>query len=178
MRHARPCPDGGFITVGYVDKESRDIVILKTDADGFIPGCCPQENPIGSFDVAPTVQNLGLLETTAQAVSGAITQKKELILEKKDICVGLRCAEATLDVPAHKLGLFPNPAQGTVTVDLPYEPASLGVELFNLQGQILRNKTLFTGESLNIESLPEGWYGVKAISTSGNIYLGKFLKQN
>ncbi|MBL4655107.1 MAG: T9SS type A sorting domain-containing protein [Bacteroidia bacterium] len=65
-----------------------------------------------------------------------------------------------------KLKLYPNPADNSVSFELPFEVAGLKYEFFNNLGQIVLFGNL-TSKSIDISKLQQGLYHVKVYSNKG-----------
>jgi hypothetical protein len=107
--HAQESPDGGYIAVGYTSVNSNDILVLKTDAEGQIEGCCPAVSNIfgltatyASNTLAPTI-NTGV---AGQAGAGA---EQSPGLTEVDFCSGpLCCLKEAGTMTAANLTLCPD----------------------------------------------------------------------
>ncbi|MDX2135432.1 MAG: hypothetical protein SFV52_11610 [Saprospiraceae bacterium] len=53
MFRAVACPDGGYLGVGYCQGNGREVFIIKTDADGNVPECCPEDMFVPAFVASP-----------------------------------------------------------------------------------------------------------------------------
>ncbi len=77
------------------------------------------------------------------------------------------------------LDIYPNPADGSLTVSLKMEPKSSGaIELYNLNGQLVASKKFAKGEkvlSLDTYNIPEGFYLVRAVVIGKTIQAGKVI---
>ncbi|HLP92608.1 MAG TPA: T9SS type A sorting domain-containing protein [Saprospiraceae bacterium] len=74
------------------------------------------------------------------------------------------------------LSLYPNPATHWITLNLPIIEQDMQVNITDEQGKLLQSRTIRTDEKLNISALPPGVYWVYAVSKSGQVYAGKFVK--
>ena len=76
------------------------------------------------------------------------------------------------------LNLFPNPAQDVITFKLNERNSSqeVQVKIYNLLGQVVINKSLMSGSSIDISGLPSGTYFLQVISGEKRA-MEKFLKR-
>ncbi len=74
------------------------------------------------------------------------------------------------------LNLYPNPATHWITLNLPILEQNMQVSISDEQGKLLLSRTIQTDEKVDISALPLGVYWVSAVSTSGQVYAGKFVK--
>ncbi|MBL7806605.1 MAG: T9SS type A sorting domain-containing protein [Saprospiraceae bacterium] len=74
------------------------------------------------------------------------------------------------------LNLYPNPATTWITLNLPIIEQNMQVNITDEQGKLLLSRTIRTDEKLDIALLPKGVYWVSAVSKSGQVYAGKFVK--
>ncbi|MBN8676665.1 MAG: T9SS type A sorting domain-containing protein [Chitinophagales bacterium] len=83
---------------------------------------------------------------------------------------------STTQTPAAiPLNLYPNPANQWITLNLPIIE-HMQVSITDEQGRLLLSRTIRTDEKLDIAALPPGIYWVSAVSKSGQVYAGKFVK--
>lgn len=76
------------------------------------------------------------------------------------------------------LKIYPNPVNsGHISLQFPDESNSFRVVLTDLLGREVRSETLVSNELLDIAELVSGLYVATAISASGEVYVGKFLKE-
>ncbi|HLP95845.1 MAG TPA: T9SS type A sorting domain-containing protein [Saprospiraceae bacterium] len=74
------------------------------------------------------------------------------------------------------LNLYPNPATQWITLSLPIIEQNMQVSITDEQGRVLQIRSIRTDEKLDIAALPKGIYWVSALSKSGQLYSGKFVK--
>lgn len=76
------------------------------------------------------------------------------------------------------LEIYPNPVTGShISLELPAESNKFRVILTDLLGREVRSETLGSHEPLDIVDLVSGLYVATAISASGEVYVGKFVKE-
>jgi hypothetical protein len=74
------------------------------------------------------------------------------------------------------LNLYPNPASNWITLNLPITEANMQVSITDELGKLVLSRTIRTDEKLDISTLEPGVYWVSAVSVSGQVYAGKFVK--
>ncbi|MBN8676663.1 MAG: T9SS type A sorting domain-containing protein [Chitinophagales bacterium] len=74
------------------------------------------------------------------------------------------------------LNLYPNPANQWITLNLPIIEQQMQVSITDEQGRLLQTRMIRTDEKLDIAAHPPGIYWVSAVSKSGKVYAGKFVK--
>ena len=76
------------------------------------------------------------------------------------------------------LEIFPNPANTTISLIIPYNFSTANVEIFDLNGRLVQYKTQVStnDNQINVETLPSGFYTIRLIGKQ-NIYVGKFVKE-
>ncbi|HUR31970.1 MAG TPA: T9SS type A sorting domain-containing protein, partial [Saprospiraceae bacterium] len=62
---------------------------------------------------------------------------------------------ASHDIAEYEISIYPNPTDGLVYVDVPYEVQG---QIINVQGQVLKNLTILPNESIDISELSPGIY--------------------
>lgn len=87
----------------------------------------------------------------------------------------------TDEPPLQSFGLYPNPASGSLTLQLP-SPANPGTafRIIGLTGQVLLEKQAETGsmmQNLDVSKLPAGLYFVQAVTAGRVVGVGRFVKQ-
>lgn len=90
--HARVLADGGFIAVGYINNSGRNLLIIKTDADGEIEYCCPSDYGAASaISVFPGMQNSPLLQTSGAGLIPSSLPNSTIALTPDDLCTEFTC---------------------------------------------------------------------------------------
>ncbi|MBN8680500.1 MAG: T9SS type A sorting domain-containing protein [Chitinophagales bacterium] len=83
---------------------------------------------------------------------------------------------ATSAPTAIPLNLYPNPTTHWINLNLPIIEQDMQVNITDEQGKLLQSRSIRTDEKLDIAALPSGVYWVSAVSKSGQVYAGKFVK--
>lgn len=86
LRHVRPTPDGGYVVVGYTSGNGRDLLVIKTDPQGNIATCCPEDAPITAVAVTPTLPSTTLQNANGQAALLVTALEASPDLAETDIC--------------------------------------------------------------------------------------------
>lgn len=90
--HARVLADGGFVAVGYINTSSRNLLIIKTDAEGEIENCCPSlYGSSSSISVFPGMEDSPLLQTTGAGLTTSSLPNLFINLDLEDICTEFTC---------------------------------------------------------------------------------------
>jgi len=91
ITHVRPAPDGGYVAVGFCNSPVSDLFILKTDANGNVDGCCPEDAPITVENVTLPVTNLSFDDVPGPAADTPAADNQDLGLDETDLCNGEDC---------------------------------------------------------------------------------------
>jgi hypothetical protein len=76
-----------------------------------------------------------------------------------------------------KLSIYPNPSSTSISISLPVFINSF--EVTDVIGRVINSKSKIQNQNeiqLNITDLPQGIYFIKTIDKSGDINIGKFVK--
>ena len=87
-------------------------------------------------------------------------------------------ASPTIDLKTLEgVRLFPNPAKGNLTLEVPPSVSGLKFTLFDLLGRVVRTETQLTGSSVTIQrgDIPSGMYIYKVEDARGLGHTGKVL---
>lgn len=93
MHHARPCPDGGYVAVGFSAGSGRDMFILKTDAEGNVSGCCPTNATVTALTINPNTPTLSPATANGPAAGTPAAQEQTVGLAETNSCNGPACCE-------------------------------------------------------------------------------------
>ncbi|MBL7806603.1 MAG: T9SS type A sorting domain-containing protein [Saprospiraceae bacterium] len=177
--------DGGFIMVGSTNSKDGDI----TDNNGGVEYLIMKADSMGQLQWQKTLGG-----TMADRAFGGIqTDDEGFILTgyswsnngdvggnkgENDFWIVKLAPEtsATQTPTAIPLNLYPNPATTWITLNLPIIEQNMQVNITDEQGKLLLSRTIRTDEKLDIAVLPRGVYWVTAVSKSGQVYAGKFVK--
>ncbi len=93
MTHVRPAPDGGYVAIALCNTAGagHDVFILKTDADGNVEGCCPEDAAVTVEDLSLPVTNISYTAVNGPATLAATTDNQDLGLDETDLCDGEDC---------------------------------------------------------------------------------------
>lgn len=88
-------------------------------------------------------------------------------------CIDLSCVNGIeeLDDEDFRLFLYPNPAEEYVSIDLPIQYNKGILQVYNMQGQLLKSSTITTGgtQSFSISDLPNGIYQLVVYSNTNKL---------
>ncbi len=79
--------------------------------------------------------------------------------------------------PNASLSIFPNPAQTTITLQIPTPESTLHISISDLLGRTLSRQTITNGGQADIAALPNGLYLLSATTEAGQVYVGKLRKE-
>jgi hypothetical protein len=86
----------------------------------------------------------------------------------------MSAASKALPLP---LELYPNPAQHWISLQLPLDEPLMLISIADWQGWVLKTARINTRQHLDISALPAGAYVLTASAPSGQLYVGKFVKE-
>jgi hypothetical protein len=148
----------------------------------------------GSIDFVTTnnYEYSTLFETqviTKQTVTTPITFTNgdcgETIVETIYENYGMACGEEGTQLRSmvkenfSKISLYPNPASENLTINCINEDIILGYNVFNVEGRDVLEGSNFTMNKIidiNLSKLESGYYTVRVLTKSGNLYSQKFVK--
>ncbi|MBN8676661.1 MAG: T9SS type A sorting domain-containing protein [Chitinophagales bacterium] len=177
--------DGGFIMVGSTNSKDGDI----TDNNGGVEYLIMKADSLGQLQWQKTLGG-----TMADRAFGGIqTADEGFILtgyswsnngdvggnkgENDFWIVKLAPETSTTSTPTIiPLNLYPNPASHWITLNLPIIEQDMQVNTTDDQGKLIQSRIIRTDEKLDISAHPPGIYWVSAVSKSGQVYAGKFVK--
>lgn len=85
------------------------------------------------------------------------------------------------DSPERSVGsltIYPNPASRSVLLSVGPEPGSLILRITDMQGRVVLAQNQPNGGPLDVSGLAEGTYVIWATTAAGEVFSGKFQKQN
>jgi len=91
LLHVRPAPDGGYVAVGFCSSACQDIYVLKTDADGYIEGCCPMDAPITAENFSPASSTVSPSKVGGPASGTPSASTDDITLTEISLCNGADC---------------------------------------------------------------------------------------
>jgi hypothetical protein len=177
--------DGGCIAAGATlstdgdvvnNDGNRDIWVIKLDSLGNEIWQKTLGGSSGEFcrSVIETKDGNYLIGGEAYSSDGDVSSNQG----SSDFwIVKLAPETSTTQTPtAIPLSLYPNPATHWITLNLPIIEQDMQVNITDEQGKLLQSGTIRTDEKLDISALPPGVYWVSAVSKSGQVYAGKFVR--
>ncbi len=177
MYHAMPCPDGGYVAVGYRNGAGRDIFLIKTNENGVVMNCRPENADIRSLATIPNILNRQFVTNTAGFSSSQNSQSAPLELTQIPICSASGTSVYDMDQPIKPLVISPNPAYNFIQIQTP-SGADNAVRLliYNVLGECLFRGQITRDERVDVSSLPVGYYVVLAEDASRKFFQGSFIK--
>ncbi|HLP95847.1 MAG TPA: T9SS type A sorting domain-containing protein [Saprospiraceae bacterium] len=177
--------DLGIAIMGTTESTNGDVIgndggidfwIIKVDSDGNLLW---QKSMGGTLD--ETGQCIVQLTDGGIAITGRTRSNNGDISGNhgsSDFWVAKFAPEtsSTQTPAAIPLNLYPNPATQWITLNLPIIEQNMQVSITDEQGRLLQTRSIRTDEKLDIAALPLGVYWVSAVSKSGQVYAGKFVK--
>ncbi|MCB0531317.1 MAG: T9SS type A sorting domain-containing protein [Saprospiraceae bacterium] len=174
----KPTPDGSFITVGQVNAKNPNTE--PTAVYGWVYKVSPDLDSLWSLQVIPPVGDpknyggylggVGIL-SSGNMIAGGYANSIEgihpwLVKFTPDGCIDtLWCATTPVWEPQelewHKqpvVQLYPNPAQGFVTVELPDYGTEATLELFSVEGRVCLRQSVPNSGSIDVSQLVPGYY--------------------
>lgn len=91
MYHTKPCPDGGYVAVGYSAGNGRDMFILKTDAEGIVSGCCPSDVVVIALPINPNLPTVSPATANGPTAGAPSGQDLSVGLAETNLCNGPSC---------------------------------------------------------------------------------------
>jgi hypothetical protein len=177
--------DGGFIMVGSTNSKDGDIanndggveyLIIKADSLGHLQwqktlGGTMADRALGGIQ---TDDEGFILTGYSWSNNGDVSGNKG---ENDFWIVKLSPETSSMStVTAILLNLYPNPASNWITLNLPITEPGMQVSITDELGKLVLSRTIRTDEKLDISVLEPGVYWVSALSRSGQVYAGKFVK--
>lgn len=186
--YIRQTPDGGFVAAGLTRSNDYDVSGYHGGLfDGWViklssTGQLEWQKTLGGTDlddlnaVWPTPDGGYVVAGTSDSQDGDLTSNQgglDLWVIKLSSTLGWD----DFVVPVNSLKIFPNPAQESITLNLPAETSPIQVKAYNELGQEMLRKTIIIGELLDISQLPNGSYTVVVTTVSGQIFSKKVSKK-
>jgi hypothetical protein len=178
-------PDHGFLLAGSTDSKDVDVIgndggvdlwLVKVDSIGNLvwQKTMGGTKPELAHCVVTTSDKGILLAGHSQSTNGDVTTN----FGASDFWIVKLSPEAssTSTPAALPLRLYPNPARQWITLNLPITEPGMQVSITNELGKLVLSRTIRTDEKLDISALEPGVYWVSALSRSGQVYAGKFVK--
>jgi hypothetical protein len=173
MYHAMACPDGGYVAVGYRNDATRDIFLIKTNANGLILNCRPENADIRSLTYQPNTSPITFFPYAAGSSLSSNAQSASLDLDTETICSSGVSGAFDLDAAPMSLAVTPNPAQDFILI---HTPADTRLSCYNVQGQCVFSTQVAGGARVDVSALPPGCYVLVAEDALQRVYRGKLLK--
>lgn len=131
----------------------------------------------GGFILYGYVQNF--IDYTDTSSTLNVYGKLWLVKTDANGCVDLSCINDIKEVGEedYKLFIYPNPAQNLLNIDLPINCNSARVNFYNLSGQQVANRNIYSSkyQSINITDIPAGIFIVEVVAGSKLIGRNKLV---
>jgi hypothetical protein len=180
-----PTLDGGFILAGSTNSNDFDVV----DNDGGVDVLLFRVDSLGSilwqktlggskgeraYSVQQTTDGGYITAGFAWSNNGDVSG----VHGDSDFWIVKLSPEtsSTSNPTSIPLNLYPNPARQWITLNLPITEPDMQVSITDELGKQVLSHTIRTDEKLDISALEPGVYWVSALSRSGQVYAGKFVK--
>ncbi|MBN8680501.1 MAG: T9SS type A sorting domain-containing protein [Chitinophagales bacterium] len=154
----------------------QDIWLIKVDSNGTLlwEKSIGGNGPEIAFDLCFANESDVIIVGESSIVSGDVSSN----MGSTDFWIVKLAPEtsATQTPTAIPLNLYPNPATHWITLNLPIIEQDMQVNITDEQGKLLQSRSIRTDEKLDISALPSGVYWVSAVSKSGQVYAGKFVR--
>ncbi|MBN8680353.1 MAG: T9SS type A sorting domain-containing protein [Chitinophagales bacterium] len=159
------------------NKGSQDVWIFKLSEEGSLLW----ERSLGGslIDFAKTIE----LSHDGKCVFAGYTRSQNGDLsgpvEEADIWVvklDENVPSATTQADYIPLELYPNPSQHRIFLQLLLDEL-MYISITDWQGRVLQTASINAHQSLDISALPPGAYVLSATAKSGQLYVGKFVKE-
>ncbi len=178
--------DDGYAVCGMVLSSDGDAVGNDGVADAWVVKLSPsgelqwQKSMGGSQDenlnaLIETPEGALILAGRARSTNGDVTGVHGSIdYWVVKLQAEMSAASEALPLP---LELYPNPAQHWISLQLPLDEPLMHISIADWQGQVLQSARINTRQHLDISALPAGAYVLTATGPSGQLYVGKFVKE-
>ncbi|MBN8680355.1 MAG: T9SS type A sorting domain-containing protein [Chitinophagales bacterium] len=177
--------DDGYVVCGMVLSSDGDAVGNDGGADAWVVKLSPsgelqwQKSMGGSQDenlnaLIETPEGALILAGRARSTNGDVTGVHGSV-DYWVVKLGAEMSAASVPLPL-PLELYPNPAQHRIFLRLPVD-ALMYISITDWQGRVLQTASINAHQSLDISALPPGAYVLSATAKSGQLYVGKFVKE-
>ncbi|MFN0013739.1 MAG: T9SS type A sorting domain-containing protein [Saprospiraceae bacterium] len=164
MYHAKPCPDGGFVAVGYSTGNGYDMYIVKTNAEGNLSGCRAIDVPVIAQTISPGIPLVSPVATAGPSAGAPAAQDQQVGLTETIIC---DFVSSVSEGRSLVLSLVPNPTSGAFRF-LSNEQILLDIQIFDSTGRLcFTGKTQTNQDVVPPNRLPAGMYMVYVTDSDG-----------
>jgi hypothetical protein len=177
--------DDGYAVCGQVQSSDGDAVGNDGGADAWVVKLSPfgelqwQKAMGGTQDehfyaLAETPQGALILAGNARSTNGDVIGVHGS-LDYWVVKLGAEMSSTSSPLPLH-LEPYPNPAQHRIFLQLPLDEL-MHISISDLQGRVLQTASINAHQGLDISALPAGAYVLSVTAKSGQLYVGKFVKE-
>ncbi|MBN8680354.1 MAG: T9SS type A sorting domain-containing protein [Chitinophagales bacterium] len=177
--------DDGYAVCGQVQSSDGDAIGNDGLADGWVVKLSPsgelqwQKSLGGTQDenfnaIIETSEGALIMAGHARSTNGDVTGVHgETDYWVVKLGADMSATSAPLPIP---LELYPNPSQHRIFLQLPVDEL-MYISITDWQGRVLQTASIYAHQSLDISALPSGAYMLSATAKSGQLYVGKFVKE-
>lgn len=181
--------EGGYIICGsnwsnngdVADTTSiYDIWVLKLSTTGAIQWQKTMGGSMGDdgYAIQETSDGGFIVAGSAWSNDGDLTQNKGKsdfwVIKLSPASVSIENAPELSTIP---LEIYPNPATESITLKIGTFDQAIQVRVMDMHGRTVLRKHSTSSRNLDVSGLPSGMYHVVGVSISGDVYVGKFLKE-
>ncbi len=176
--------DDGYVLTGLVNSKNGDVTGNHGSSDLWVVKLTPEgdlvwqkafggTNAERGHSIEQTTDGGFIIAGDAWSNNGDVSG----VQGKTDFWIIKLAPESSASFSPSVLSveIYPNPAQHTITLQIPSEQPPLHIRISNALGRTVGQQTLINETPINVAELPNGLYWVHATSLSGKIYTGKFL---
>ena len=189
-RHVQQTKDDGYIITGQTQSNNGDVLGNDGGADIWVVklmngGEIQWQKSLGGsqaeigFFIQQTNDEGFILSGSAWSNNGDVSG----VQGKTDFWIVKLSPESspTTALQFSPLQIFPNPAQQSISLQIPTQETSANVIISDLLGRECSRQTIsipeLSAESLTITALYPGFYLVTATTSAGKVFSGKFRKE-
>ncbi|HLP94669.1 MAG TPA: T9SS type A sorting domain-containing protein [Saprospiraceae bacterium] len=177
--------DDGYAVCGMVQSSDGDAVGNDGLADAWVvklnsSGELQWQKSLGGtqdesfYALAETSEGSLILAGHARSINGDVTGVHGSI-DYWVVKLGAEMSATSAPLPI-PLELYPNPAQHRIFLQMPLDEL-MYINITDWQGRVLQTASIYARQSLDISALPSGAYMLSATAKSGQLYVGKFVKE-
>ncbi|MEQ1745423.1 MAG: T9SS type A sorting domain-containing protein [Saprospiraceae bacterium] len=161
-----PSPDGGYVAVGYCYGKGRDMLVFKTDADGFIRECSPTDAGITAIAITPGAVAFSPVTSTGPSAGAPAAEDQSVALTETIIC---DLVSTVSQDPSLVLSLVPNPTSSVFRF-LSSEQIPLDIRIFDSAGRLCFTSKTQTNQDVEPPNrLSSGMYIVYVTASDGRV---------
>jgi hypothetical protein len=168
-----PSPDGGYVAVGYCYGTSRDMFIMKIDANGSIRNCPPTEAGITAIAIAPGSVTFSPGTANGPIAGAPAGQDRSVGFTETIIC---NIVSTESEESAIKMKIVPNPNRGTFQI-WSSEQIEVELHIFEATGRLCFSGKAQTNQDIMPGGLPVGVYVVRVTDSEGKAQSFQMIRE-